>query len=245
MLANLYEKDFSSEYWVAKKGNTIIGVCAYFPVFSSFSLFTQTKGVPTLFVDEVAKQYTIKHLLGMASCAEEAYNKLLERGYHSKANPKNAFFQLDMKDFHFFPLKEGTIRRIEEKDIDQVVLLHRHLHQETLDKPIEPSERKKIRLSKYVYVLEVGGKIVSTVLSNGMAKKAFQILGVVTHPDYRKKGYAKALISYMIQFFQEKFHAQTCVLFTSFDNIIACAIFSSPYKFPYRVTHPLFNIICY
>jgi ribosomal protein S18 acetylase RimI-like enzyme len=64
------------------------------------------------------------------------------------------------------------------------------------------------------------GKVVSIASSNGLAIKAFQILGVSTDPDYQRKGYAKAVCSFLISHMQEK-GATKAVIFTGEENIAA------------------------
>ena len=48
--------------------------------------------------------------------------------YKALNDPKQVFMEVDLGSFQFFDTKEGTVRQVKEKDIDQVVYLHRHLH---------------------------------------------------------------------------------------------------------------------
>ncbi|NGX31346.1 MAG: hypothetical protein K940chlam8_00713, partial [Chlamydiae bacterium] len=221
LIANLKDKEFPSEYYVAKRENEIVGIAAYFPIFQSFSLFTEYSEVSKEFAHLMTKNHEIKTFLGIADCARDAYLELLKLGYKSKTDFKHVFMELDLENFHFFDSKEGKIRTVEEKDIDQVVILHRYFHHQSKDDPITEEERNKIRLSQIKYCLEIDNKIVCSAVSNGMVYKAFQILGVSTHLDYRRRGFAKAVCSYLIRYFQKQENAKNAVIFTDYDNIPA------------------------
>jgi len=138
----------------------------------------------------------------------------------SITNPQHEFFELDMKNFKPFFTKDGKITSIEKDDIDNAVLLLRYLDNIPKETPITNEERTKVLASSEKFCLKIDRKIVSIASSNGLAIKAFQILGVVTHPDYRNKGYAKAVCSYLISHMKDK-GANKAIIFTGEDNIAA------------------------
>lgn len=219
LIGNLEDKGFPSSYYIAIRGEEIVGVAAFFPIFQSFSLFTEYPEVAREIVRFVPNKDDIRTLLGISSAAKYAYEEFLKLGYKSENIPKAVFMELNLRNFRFYNVKEGIIRPIEEKDIDQVVILHRYIHNLSSDLPITENERNKIRFSKAKYCLEVDNKIVSSAVSNGLVGETFQILGVSTHPDYRRRGFAKAICSTLISHFQEK--AKKCFLFTDYDNMPA------------------------
>jgi predicted GNAT family acetyltransferase len=219
LLGNLKNPHFTGNYFVARNRGKIQGVAAYFPLFSSCSLFTEDPAISREFA-KVLREFPVKTLLGMDFCTKAAYEEFLKAGFVPARNPSQIFMELSLTNFRFVDSKSGgVIRRMEEKDVDGVILLHRFLHH-THEAPVQEEERERIRLTDVTYCMELDNKIVSTACSNGLAGKVFQILGVVTHPDYQRRGCAKAVCSHLIRHF-EKEGAKEATLFTGHDNINA------------------------
>ncbi|MBI5346843.1 MAG: GNAT family N-acetyltransferase [Chlamydiae bacterium] len=128
--------------------------------------------------------------------------------------------QLKLSEFKSFPSSLVKIKTIEEKDIDQAVLLLRQLRNEPKEALVTEEERKKTLLSPVKFGAFINDKLVSIASSNGLAIKTFQILGVVTDTNYQKKGIAKALCSHLINFMQKQ-GAENSIIFTGLDNTAA------------------------
>lgn len=221
LVGNLREKDFSY-YYMAIKDSKIIGVAAYFPIFKSFSLFSEDAKVAEKLTTVISKKHDIKALLGISKAAKPSYEKLISLDYKPVEDPENLFMELDLNKFTPFEIEEANIKTVDEKDIDQVAFLHRYLNSKNpSESKVTKEEREKIRLSKIKYCLKVGDTVVSTAMSNGAFLNTFQILGVVTHPDYRGKGFAKAVCSCLIKDIKDKYGAKHAIIFTGKENIIA------------------------
>jgi len=227
LLANLKAPAFPSHYYSAEHQGKIIGVAAYFPPFKSCSLFTEDAHVAREFIHLLCSKHEISALLSAAVCGKVAYDEFLKLGYTSTHDPRRVFMELSLKDFHFVDSTVGQIRLAEEKDIEQIILLHRFLNRQSQNVPIQEKEKAKVRLNPVTFCLELDNKIVCTALSNGCVYKTFQILGVVTHPDYQKRGFAKAVCSHLIRHFQEKEGAEKVVLFTGYENTFAKACYQA------------------
>ncbi|NGX48595.1 MAG: hypothetical protein K940chlam5_00183 [Candidatus Anoxychlamydiales bacterium] len=225
LIANLKDKDFPSTYYLAIRGDEIVGVAAYFPLFQSFSLFSEYPQISKKFAHFVSKKHDIKALIGISFSAKFAYEEFLKLGYISKKDPRHVFMELNLRNFKFFLSKEGNVRPVEEKDVDSIAILNRYLQNLSPEGPITDIERNKVHFSQVKYCLEIDNKIVCSAVSNGIVFKNFQILGVSTHPDYRKHGFAKAVCSALIKHFLEKNNAKNGVIFTGYDNIPAIACY--------------------
>ena len=109
-----------------------------------------------------------------------------------------------------------------ETDLPQVVRLLRHLRNDwALDHPVvEQEELANARLAILRHVLEIDGRIVSIASTNGKGITAFQVMGVVTAPDARGRGYAGAVCT-SLHHDMARQGATRCVLFTPPDNLTA------------------------
>ncbi len=227
LLGNLSDRNIQSHYYVAKEKDKIIGVCAYYPLFKSFSLYTEDRDTIKPFVSLIHNNYEINTLLAYGDIGKQALDELLKLGYKTVNASRNQFMELNIKDFKFSHLNEGEIRNIEKNDVDQVVILFRHLHNEDITKPIREDERKKVELSKVKFCLKVDSKVVATAISNGLCVTTFQVLGVVTDPSYRKRGFAKAICSHLIKYMQDNEKAKHAIIFTGYENIAAQKCYSA------------------
>jgi predicted GNAT family acetyltransferase len=149
-----------------------------------------------------------------------AYEEFISQGRISTADPEGIFFELAMRDFTPFTSPDAVIRPITEHDVDEAARLTRLIHLLPFEDPITEEERLKVKACEIIFCLEIEGKIVAVASSNGLAIKAFQILGVATHPDFQRKGYAKAVCSHLIRYMQTK-GATKAIIFTGEENVAA------------------------
>jgi ribosomal protein S18 acetylase RimI-like enzyme len=220
LIANLVSNFTPSFIYVAMQNDRIVGVCGYYPTFKSCSIYAETDEASRILAKKVISIHSISALLGMKTMILPAYKEFLKKGMKSITNPQHVFFELDMKNFKPFFTQDGKIISIEKNDINDAVLLLRYLNNIPKEKPITNQEQAKVLATSEKFCLKIDEKMVSIASSNGLAIKAFQILGVVSHPDYRKKGYAKAVCSYLISHMKDK-GANKAIIFTKEDNIAA------------------------
>ena len=102
-----------------------------------------------------------------------------------------------------------TVREAMEEDLDSILELYLYLHEESVpehDAHLEQTWEQIISdPNHHLIVKEKDGKIVSSCvcviipnLSRGVRPYAF-VENVVTHADYRKKGYAHECLDYAKQ----------------------------------------------
>lgn len=107
-----------------------------------------------------------------------------------------------------------TIREAEQKDLDEILHLYLYLHEKSV-----PQDSQQLRdtwdniindANHHLIVCEADGKIVSSCvcviipnLTRNVRPYAF-VENVVTHGDYRKKGYASACLDYAKKIAEEK-----------------------------------------
>ena len=107
-----------------------------------------------------------------------------------------------------------TVREAMEEDLDSILELYLYLHEESIpehDAHLEQTWEQIINdPNHHLIVNEVDGKIVSSCvcviipnLSRNVRPYAF-VENVVTHADYRKKGYAHECLDYAKQIAQRE-----------------------------------------
>lgn len=100
---------------------------------------------------------------------------------------------------------KGKVRRIRSDELKDLLVLYKFLNQDdpelVIDESLEELWQETISDLNYVYlVFEVEGRIVSTciltIIKNltRSARPYGLIENVVTHPDYRKRGYGTAVL---------------------------------------------------
>jgi uncharacterized protein len=118
-------------------------------------------------------------------------------------------------------------RRIEARDIDFVVDCKVGLSVESLNDEDTPALRERLRASversigeRRAWVLEEEGVPVATSGFNAAIREAVQIGGVYTPPQYRRRGYGRAVVAASLLDARAE-GVETAVLFTGHDNLPA------------------------
>lgn len=99
-----------------------------------------------------------------------------------------------------------TVREIKENELNELLELYDHLHEMGVPEQSEKLEETWATIindkNHYIIVAEENGKLISSVvcviipnLTRNVRPYAF-IENVVTHIDYRKRGYATACLNY-------------------------------------------------
>jgi len=226
LLGNLLNPLQPAFLYGAKENGKLLGVCGYYPTFQSCSIFSEAQVVSKAFAHLINEKYPCTTLLGMKEMVLPAYEEWISLGRESLSNPEKSFFELHMGDFIPHTTSDGVIREESDEDLDRAGLLFRHLQDEPINLLLTERERTQMRARPIRFCLEVKGEIVTIASSNGLAHKAFQILGVVTDPQFRARGYAKAVCSHLINEMQKR-GAQEAILFTDPDNVQAIRCYQS------------------
>jgi RimJ/RimL family protein N-acetyltransferase len=164
----------------------------------------------------------ILFLCAISTVAEPACNELRLMGYELAGDPRCVFMQLNTPPPQQ-PFEE-LARLIKPGDYEEVARLHRYLHNVPQDSPVTEEELRSVSMNPLCYVLVSDGKVVSTATTNGIGISAFQIIGVVTLPELRKKGYASAICASLIRRMWAD-GALRSILFTEIDNSAAQACY--------------------
>ena len=221
LLGNLQSRFQPSCVYVAQQQGQIVGVCGYYPTFQSCSIYSESPDASRALAQVVLKNHSsVNTLTGMARMVKPAYDEFIARGRVPTIAPEMDFFELSVKNFKPFTSSDGIIRPITDHDVDDAARLNRLIHHKSIEDPIKEEERLRVKAISITFCLEIDGKFVAVASSNGLAIKAFQILGVATHPDFQRKGYAKAVCSHLILSMQEK-GAEKAIIFTGEENVAA------------------------
>ena len=219
---NLKQSFPDSHIYIARDGENWAGVAGYYGIPRSIVLFSFQQEVARALTRHVAERHPdITGLCAAAHLAEPGYEELRRAGYELTDDPRCVFMQLDMQP----PLQpfEEFVRMITAADFKTVRLLHQYLQNLPQEPPVTDEELLLVGLNP-TRVLAVDGEIVATASTNGMGISAFQILGVVTKPEHRNKGYARAVCGALIHSMWAEGSRQ-CILFTQIDNIAAQACY--------------------
>jgi ribosomal protein S18 acetylase RimI-like enzyme len=220
ILGNLRRGFPGSHIYVASIGGTWVGAAGYYAGPKSLIPFSTRPAVVRSLVRYVSTLHPdMSYLNGIDYVAEPAYEELLRLGFEPDNDPHLVFMQLEGEP----PSQphEELARPVAESDAEDVAKLNRYARDLIEpDAPISEHEIAEARMNPLRHVLVVGDTVVSTAGTNGIGLEAFQILGVVTHPDFRGRGYAGAVCASLIRAMGRE-GARRCVLFTRPDNVAA------------------------
>lgn len=219
----LYKNPFEvNDFWGFFEDANLIGLAVYFKQFGNLVINTSSKAIIDQFVDHAVKK-------GIKPDCVAAYKKYadptIEHLKKHKIIPKKlseeTVFKLDRNDFINF--STGEEQQSNESDIDEIILLSRKIFENDHSQKITEKDRKKIT-PKREFILKKDGKIIAKANIHGVSKNYFQIGGVATLPEYRNKGYAKQVVSYLCDF-HFKMEIPHALLFTDNSNLAAQAVY--------------------
>jgi ribosomal protein S18 acetylase RimI-like enzyme len=220
ILGNLNMNFPQSHIYAAVKEGRWLGIAAYYSLKNSLIPFSMDADVTRALTRHVADVHThIDYVNGIAYAAAPAYDELLQMGYQPANNPHQVF--MEMTGIPPLQQQEAFIRQMQKQDHAEIAHLVRCLNG-TWDESRPPTaeELEWVGLSPLRTAVTANGRIVATASSNGLGIRCYQIMGVVTHPDYRRRGYARAAVAAMMRI-MTGLGGRHAVLFTEQGNIAA------------------------
>lgn len=220
ILGNLTMNFPQSHLYAAVKDGRWLGIAGYYAIPKSLIPFSTDADVTRALARHVAAAHTkIKYVNGIDYAAAPAYEELLRLGYRPDNDPHQVF--MEMTGLPPFQRQEAAARQMQEGDHAEIALLLRCLSgtwDET--RPITIEEMKQASLNPLRNAVSVNDQIVSTAATNGLGIRCYQILGVATHPAYRRCGYARAAVAALMRSMAE-LGGRHAALFTDQENTAA------------------------
>lgn len=220
ILGNLTMNFRQSHLYAAVKDSRWLGIAGYYAAVKSLIPFSADADVTRALTRYVAAVHPqIEYVNGIAYTAEPAYEELLQIGYQPNNDPIQVF--MEMAGLPSLQQQETSARLMQEGDRAEIAQLLRCLRgtwDET--RPLTAEELERASLNPLCAAVTVDGRIVATASSNGLGIRCYQILGVATHPAYRRRGYARSAVAALMRI-MANLGGRHAVLFTNYDNAAA------------------------
>ncbi len=219
----IYKNPFEvNDFWGFFENEKLTGLAIYFKKFGNLVINAPTEKIINELVDQaVEKRIEPKCVAAYKKYADPTINRLKRHNIIPKKISEETVFKLDQKDFNNF--SKGEEQQASESDMDEIILLGRIVFENNTNPKITKKDREKIT-PKREFILKKDGIIVAKANIHGVSTNHFQIGGVATLREYRNKGYAKQVVSYLCNFhFQMGIpHA---LLFTDNNNLAAQSVY--------------------
>jgi len=209
---NFKENDFYG-YFDNKK---LIGLGVYFRRFNNFVINTGRKKVIEELLDYIIADGIKIGFIAAFKRYTQPIVERLQKIYGIKPKKRlspSTVFTMSKKDFTDY--SKGTEEFATKKDVDEILKFTYGTKQED----ITDKNRKKI-FFKNEFLLRINDKIVSKANVHGVSDSYFQIGGVGTLKNYRRKGYAAQVISFLCKYYFKQ-GIKYALLFTDNKNIAA------------------------
>ncbi|MBT4917599.1 GNAT family N-acetyltransferase [Candidatus Peregrinibacteria bacterium] len=214
-----YEDPFSEVvYYGYFTDGEIMGLATYYKKHKNFVINALKKEVVRALVDyAVEDKISVEFVANFEKFATPTIQRLKKYGITPKETSSETVYVLSQNEFTDF--SKGNEDRATVEDIDEVVALQN----EDNGQLITEEDRGKI-IPHQEFLIRDGNKIVSKANIHGVSEKYFQIGGVGTLKEFRGRGYAKQIVSYLCKnYFDEG--KKYGLLFTANDNASAIAVY--------------------
>jgi ribosomal protein S18 acetylase RimI-like enzyme len=217
ILGNLAANFPGSHLYVARDGDDWLGVAGYYEGPKTLIPFSTDPDITRKLVRHVAKRHpTVEYMNSIGYAGKPAYETLLKMKYEPDNDPLQVFMELDHEPDP--QPHEDRVMLKRPSDHEQIARLMRCFRKDTRpEDPVTEEELRKVRMNDLSYALHVDHRIVSIASTNGIGINAFQLLAVVTHPEHRRHGYARAVCAFLTREMFRK-GAARCALFTNPTN---------------------------
>ena len=214
------ENPFKNSQILAKyKAEQIVGLLTFFNNHQNLVVHSQSKNIIKELIDNFNDKKDIKFVV----CYKKYADTIIE---HLKNNysiePKKSrledVFELTKGNFQDLTTQKSDYRKGKLNQKQEIAEFAAIINRQ----PIESAKPELIKPNNE-YLLYVDNKLVARAALHGTTKSYFQIGGVGTLESYRRKGYAKEIVSYLCK---ENLKTKNGILFTSEDNIAAQIAYS-------------------
>jgi hypothetical protein len=214
-----------NHFWGYFDGEQLIGLATHFRRWKSFVVnAADTKVIKQL--TDTAIKAGIK--INAVPCFKRYADVIIARLESAHTIKPNAVHEEDLlilpkEQFVSFATEgEATAAK---KDVDEIIRIDHQVNGKSGAEPISDVERERVNTDE-VFIHREDGRIVSQAVIHGYSKNYFQIGGVATLPEYRKRGFAKQVVSRLCETYFEK-GIPTALLFVDIDNIAAQKVYAS------------------
>jgi predicted GNAT family acetyltransferase len=205
------------------EGDKLIGIGTHFGRFGSLVVNAQNSDVLNAMVDAfVSQDVKVEGVPCFRRYGIPIVERLRTHGIEPKVVRDETVYLLTKETF--FDHSTGETVKPTEADVDEIITLGRVVDGEDPAKEITEREREQISISEE-WILRKEGKIVSKATIHGVSKHYTQIGGVMTHPDYQGKGYAKQTVSAVSKYWIDQ--GKQIILFSRNDNIPAMKVYKA------------------
>lgn len=229
ILGNMAARFPGSHLYIASRGGEWVGVAAYYELPRSIIPFsTEAETTRALVRHIVTLHRPVEWLCGVDYAARPGLDELVASGFALINDPRQVFMEAAITQDEDIPRcpHEEKARFIEDRDGEAVAHLLRWMQRPDDGSAVTEEETRRALANRQRLVIEVGGQLVCTAATNGVGVTAFQIIGVVTHPEFRRRGYARAVCAALMRHAYRQ-GARRCALFTDRQNTAAQACYES------------------
>ncbi|MDO8648203.1 MAG: GNAT family N-acetyltransferase [Candidatus Peregrinibacteria bacterium] len=203
------------------EGKEMRGLGTYFGRFGSLVINAESPDVTHALVDHfVSLSVKIEHVPAFKCHASPTIERLESHGIKPKSISEQSVLILTHERF-----KDHGSRDVTEatpEDVDAIIRLTRATEGEDPGVPIIDRDRSQI-FTEYEMLLRIDGEIVAKACIHGYSDHYAQIGGVVTHPKFQRKGYAKQTVSAVCKRWLSQ--GRHMLLFCANDNAPALKVY--------------------
>ena len=203
--------------------NELIGLGTYFGRWSDIQICTDNLAAHHALVDAfLQRKKPVEYVVGFKRYTLRTIERLRSHGIEPRATYEETVYLLKRETFNSFAT--GEVTKATPADVDEIVRLEHQVEGKTTETEVTPKERNRI-LPDNEWVLRKEGRIVSKANIHGVSRHYAQIGGVLTHPDFQNRGYAKQTVSTVCQHWLDQ--NKQPLLFVKNENLPAIKVYES------------------
>lgn len=218
---NRPEDPFVDNLYIGFYDDALVGIGTFFGRFGSIVINTQSMTALDAMVDHfVGTKCGIEHVPAFRRYALPTVERLRTHGIEPHNVRDETVFLLVPESFVDHSLNNAMPATLD--DVDDMITVERLAEDEDVNAEITEKERRQV-FPEYEFLLRENGVLVSKACIHGYSEHYAQIGGVVTHPTYQGKGYAKQVVSAVCAHWIQK--GKQIILFCKNDNVPAIKVY--------------------